>query len=109
MPQFSPQGEPDPLSSDYLGFQIVHKTDLGRNGYWDEARQQFVAAGFIVTREGHEAFPAGIWFETVGAALRAIDVFTKVQEDPRRFLACMHASDGASISWFSGRERVRSC
>lgn len=96
MPQFSPQGEPDTSPTfflDHLGYRIVHKTDFGRNGYWDDVRRRFVASGFIVIREGYEALPAGIWFETVDAALHAIRVFVDVHEDPKTFLTCMHACD----------------
>lgn len=71
------------ISIEYKGFTIRPKLDMGSSPLLVDGNEY--RRGYIVTRDGLQVMPGGVWFASVVEARFAIDVFVEAGEDGPTF------------------------
>jgi len=65
----------------YRGFHIAEKGDFGDHGFLIQG--MMVKTGYVVTANGVAIMPGAAWFQTINAAMRAIDDLIASTDMPR--------------------------
>jgi hypothetical protein len=74
-------------------FHIKPKRDFGKYGFW--INRQFVKSGFVVCKGGCNVMPGATWFLTIPEALKAAEIYVKVDYDAQAFWAEMQRAANA--------------
>lgn len=68
---------------DHRGHSIIVKQDFGDS--WHLIDGMPCAWGYVVVKDGCNAMPAAIWFQTVRDAKAAIDILIQAEGDAQKF------------------------
>jgi hypothetical protein len=73
-----------------MKYRIKPKRDFTDKGFWIDGK--WVRSGFVVTDAGGmtNVMPAATWFRTVADAMRAIQIWERVQHNATEFWIAIH-------------------